>query len=160
MKLPMQVEWILTTFRVFEDQIYLAGGAVRDTLLNKDIKDYDIFLESHNHTRNVKELSIIADRCNLEIEVLDSYEGLERHIEEFVLVKLFNKDINIDVIVSNEPIEVHMARFSANISCVYLDEGGAVVKGERFLDYERTKIVRFLPDARIDYVNRIMEKFS
>ena len=46
MKLPEEVSRLLSIFRtVYGQEMYVVGGAVRDTVLNKQINDYDIFLQ-------------------------------------------------------------------------------------------------------------------
>ena len=137
MKLPQEVQTILGVFRCFGQEIYLVGGAVRDHVLGKEIRDYDLALRMTDD-KDIDELKILASRLGLQFGMLckPEYGGL--------CVKLWNNSIDIEVMgYSHESIHDRIAEFPVNVSKVYLDENGTVQKHADFVEFEETRVLHF-----------------
>lgn len=130
MKLPQEVQTILGVFRCFGQEIYLAGGAVRDHVLGKEIKDYDIFLQSEKG--DLDELYILADRMGMVIQpfwLSGPYSG----------ARLTKGDLTIEVIgYMGITWEERLSHFPVNVSKVYLNEKGIIVTSDAFNIYRDT----------------------
>ena len=135
MKLPQEVQIILGVFRCFGQEIYLAGGAVRDHVLGKEIRDYDIFLDSAKG--DLDELRILADRMGMVIQPF-SFNG------PYSGARLTKGNLTIEVIgYMGIAWEERLAHFPVNASKVYLNEEGIIVESEQFNIYRETQDLVF-----------------
>jgi hypothetical protein len=90
-KLNAIYDWAVEIFKDIASPV-IAGGAVRDSLMDKEPKDYDVFLMGHQYEDDIKDKVI---------EVLKPYEkiyGLEWHKSEPYLVttiKVLDSEVQI-----------------------------------------------------------------
>lgn len=127
MKLPTEVKVLLGVFRAFGQEMYVVGGAVRDHVLGKEIRDYDMYLQTAD--KDEEELRILADRMGMEFRLLSKpeYGGL--------CVNMRKGDIEIEVMGCNVSIEERINQFPVNVSMVYLKEDGTIFRHRKFQEY-------------------------
>ena len=164
MKLPEEVSRLLTIFHtLYGQEMYVVGGAVRDTVLNKQINDYDIFLQKDesNPDLDKQELRILAQRAGF---LFSSTGDSTYHGEYFV--NMTKGDLEIEVMISNKTIYEYIEDFPVNVSKVFLKEDGTIYKHEDFLEYEKTKELIFdfsnaggTEEKHLAYEEKIRAKF-
>lgn len=136
MKLPEEVSRLLAVFRVFGQEMYVVGGAVRDDQLGKPIRDYDLALREAD--KDIEELKLLADRFGMSLRILSNpqYGGL--------CVNMKKTGLEIEVMTfKDKTIEERIEEFPVNVSKVYLDADGVVVKHPDFIKYQKTKELVF-----------------
>lgn len=141
MKLPEEVSRLLSIFRtVYNQEMYVVGGAVRDTVLNKPINDYDIFLQRDgtDHEIDIEELRILSNRAGF----IFSSTGSSEYLGE-CFVKMSKEGLEIEVMISSKTIYEYIEDFPVNVSKVFLQEDGTIHKHNDFLKYEQTKELVF-----------------
>lgn len=134
--------------------VHVAGGAVRDSLLNKPIKDIDVFYEGElehykvnkffKHHMMEFEEAIVAYETNNEWQVKYGKLTLEDCAYPIQLIKVVN-------------FPTHMEKFAAGISKCWVDEAGLHLSTS-FLSNEYFKTVEFTDDS--SYTDRIRQKYS
>ena len=164
MKLPEEVSRLLTIFRTaYGQEMYVVGGAVRDTVLNKPINDYDIFLQRDSTDKEIdrEELRILSQRTGF----LFSSTGSREYLGE-CFVNMSKEGPEIEVMISNKTIFEYIEDFPVNVSKVFLKEDGTIHKHDDFIEYEKTKELVFdfsnaggTEEKHIAYEEKIRAKF-
>lgn len=158
MKLPFEVKAILNSYSVYQQPAYIAGGAVRDSIFDKPIKDWDIFIQSEDG-KDEAELRILADRIGMSFCVLGEADPAYNKLG-FDVYQLRKDDLIIECVVSKETIDEAIDRFSCNASQVYWDHNkGEEVYTDQFAEFLCTGTLVFKWITKNSYIERIAEKY-
>lgn len=155
------------------EDVFLAGGCIRDYYFNKPIKDYDIFVLNKNNYCEL-ELHSIYDKNNLTFHTSKFYrnyeDGVMRDDVHGVYQKInwdldFSITLDVDYIVMrSSSIEETIFNFDTSIcQCYGVLEGDELVyyASEDFLEYERNNVIYFYPDIETcdGHIARVKKKF-
>ena len=170
MILPPQVQMLLNVYRgAYKQNIFLAGGAVRDYVFYGSMdntRDYDLFLQTCNPMKELKELQILADRSNMSFTVLlefdDSNLKDDKLVDRYpwITARLSTTGLQIDVILSDMTIQEHLDRFSCNAAKVMLKEDGNFAFNAEFYTWMKTGELEFIKDVDPKYEAKIRERFE
>lgn len=131
----------------------IAGGAIRDMLLEKEIADVDLFL-----TENVTEKSL-----KLWFDKVEPCEnGMYEDNKFNVLFKCFISyiPVPIQIIQVKGPIAEHINDFPCSLSRVsYSTEQGLCGIGKEFLLEAQAKLLLFDRKVNSQYVEKMAKKF-
>jgi len=130
---------------IFKDygEVVIAGGSVRDALMEKDLKDVDIFVLSTNYKAQKKELErLLIDYPKAEIK-------LEWHKSEpFLVDTIMYNDLEVQLLSSPyKNAEELMDSFDWNICMFAIDSNGLKKKCE----IEEIGYGKFLKLHRVTY---------
>ncbi len=132
MKTVRDYETILSSIRRIAPEAHIAGGAVRDTLVGKAIRDVDVFM-GHGK-KDVLAAMLRADFKYVKVGEWEQYEKFSDPIIERV-AKFENADesIPIAIIALKEPLPVrdNLARFDFGI-CMARWQGGDPIETPQF----------------------------
>lgn len=130
----------------------IAGGAIRDMLLDKPVKDIDVFYKGKLPDSVVKQLFTIEAKYD------KSYD--ESHFKVFYS-KIFYKDVKLPIQLietKQTPQEVVLDDFGVNLSKVWLTRAGLIIPNEFMLDAS-LQILTFKPNCKQSYVERMIDKY-
>lgn len=140
----------------------IAGGAVRDSILKRDIKDVDIFLSSFQysaedlgqlvHDQLIK-LDYAVERFDQRAETQDRYDDGANYTLRFEL-----DGIQIEV-VPVEDIQDKFNGFPDSISRAYVNPTGTVVTSKEFNESVIHSYVLFRENLAEARVQRLEKKF-
>ena len=130
----------------------VAGGAIRDMLLDKPVKDIDIFYKGTLPDSVVKQLFTVETKYN------DNYEEDTFKVR---YTKVFYNDVTLPIQLietKEDPRSIIIDDFGVNLSKVWLTRAGLVIPNEFLLDAS-LKILTFKPNCKQSYVERIIDKY-
>ncbi len=146
-------------------ELVVAGGAIRDSLLGKPIKDIDVFylgdLNIDDESPEAKELGIKWDTDDDEV---DSFNYPGSNIEVTSVNLLFdNIPYPVQLIkvkgTSLADLGATVAGFPCGLSKAILWEDGSLSLGSDFLQSEYFKVVSYSPEAPAKYKDKMVAKF-
>jgi hypothetical protein len=143
---------ILGKLGQFVDPI-IAGGAIRDMLLEKPVKDIDIFYKGTLPDSVVKQLFTVQAKYD---------KAYEESTFKVFYAKVFYKDVNLPIQLietKQDPREIVLDDFGVNLSKVWFSQGGIVLTNEFLLD-ANVKVLTFKEGCSPNYVERIRNKYS
>lgn len=156
-----------------EYRVVIAGGAVRDTLFGKPVKDVDVFVVRSREEDDFSEAPQkyvarrIAKLLNATIETTSeqAYVGNDEEVYATYDLELSDKeypDLPRVNLIFVQDLERALNEFPDTISQVYLDEEGEPVYSDTFRDAlvgnENQVFTRLPPDNR--RVQRLQEKYG
>lgn len=147
--------------------VYLAGGAVRDTLLGRPVKDLDFFVEVDDDTRS----SLTVREClevTFDVAVRDMWAEMSedteetwtaelREVYELGLENYFKGAAGEDILVV-ENFLAHFAKFPDSLSKVYIGPTG-LVQSQAHLDTLADKVIWIRPGYP-DRERRLADKYG
>lgn len=146
--------------------MFVAGGAVRDTIFNKEIKDIDIFIPirfNFSSEANNQFIHFIKTCCTPVCDrEYDSDFVVYSLTDTFAKIKLVLDNIQIIVRYDHNNIEDVVKNFPVSISRVYFDHmNNKVVKSKAFIKSQETRTVYYKIATKQDmkYINRIRDKY-
>ncbi len=132
------------------DTTYCAvmGGAIRDMLLNKPIKDIDIFVSGTLNT------DWFADNCKLSGKDYGT-------LTNFMVFNWYtaNSDLPVQIIVCKEPLWEVEQKFPCTLSMVHVDYLGAVNMTREFRYAADNELLIFTENCPEEYKERIHAKY-
>lgn len=160
--------YIMSALKKFGAQdIVVAGGCIRDTLLGKPVKDIDVFFTG---TIELDDKSDLAKHYGIkwntskefvnnikyedsDLEVADTnllFEGIDYPVQ-LIAVKT-NKGNMVD-------IKATIDKFPCGLSKVALDSNGNLSMWSDFLQNDFFKIVSYSPETPIKYKTKLQQKY-
>jgi len=139
----------------------LAGGAARDTILGKPIKDYDIFMPIHRE--NLQQVfaqvgCIVGRELSGHLITHHSAEYQYERPEMLAVLKIANLDVILyDDCAGRSPEQV-VRTFDCGLSQAWFDKGGRVRTTNTF-DYCRDTRRNYFRELREERVKRLASKF-
>lgn len=130
----------------------VAGGAIRDMLLNKPVKDIDVFYKGNLPDSVVKQLFTIEAKYD---------KAYEESMFKVFYSKVFYKDVKLPIQLietKDDPRTIVIDDFGVNLSKVWLTRAGLVIPNEFLLDAS-LQILTFKPNCKQSYVERIIDKY-
>ena len=130
----------------------VAGGAIRDMLLDKPVKDIDIFYKGKLPDSVVKQLFTVEAKYD------KAYDNSEFQV---FYSKVFYNNVTLPIQLietKEDPRSIIMDDFGVNLSKVWLTRAGLVIPNEFLLDAS-LKILTFKPNCKQSYVERIIDKY-
>lgn len=130
----------------------VAGGAIRDMLLNKPVKDIDIFYKGKLPDSVVKQLFTVEAKYD------KAYDNSEFQV---FYSKVFYNNVTLPIQLietKEDPRSIIIDDFGVNLSKVWLTRAGLVIPNEFLLDAS-LKILTFKPNCKQSYVERIIDKY-
>jgi len=139
----------------------LAGGAARDTLLGKPIKDYDIFIPIHRGgvQRVLAHIGCIVGReLSGELITPQGTEYKYGRPEVLAVLKIANLDVVLyDELVGRSPDQI-VRTFDCGLSQAWFDKVGRVRTTDTF-DYCRDTRRNYFRELNSQRVSRLARKF-
>ena len=137
----------------------VAGGAIRDTLLGKPIKDIDIFVltSSWSSAQRLQFSSIInklAFNCVSDVDYEDANRIVYRNSDDF--------ELPIDIILDKKHTSFKslVAHFPASISrCMHTPKTNTVYTSKGFDATQKYNKILLSNECSKEYVNRIKHKY-
>lgn len=134
----------------FPGSIIVGGGAVRDTLLGREVRDIDVFMDEQ-----------LADTNALE-QVLPPTDGNEKYDAKTVWCdKAAGIDfvcVDLDQVSVTDMQEYVDNYFRCNLSKVYFD-GNQLVLTQDFIEAVASQTLRFTPHTSHSYIDKIHAKY-
>lgn len=130
----------------------VAGGAIRDMLLDKPVKDIDIFYKGNLPDSVVKQLFTIEAKYD---------KAYEESTFKVFYSKVFYNNVKLPIQLietKEDPRSIIIDDFGVNLSKVWLTRAGLVIPNEFLLDAS-LKILTFKPNCKQSYVERIIDKY-
>jgi len=130
----------------------VAGGAIRDMLLDKPVKDIDIFYKGKLPDSVVKQLFTVEAKYD------KAYDNSEFQV---FYSKVFYNNVTLPIQLietKEDPRSIIIDDFGVNLSKVWLTRAGLVIPNEFLLDAS-LKILTFKPNCKQSYVERIIDKY-
>jgi hypothetical protein len=134
----------------------VAGGAVRDMLLGKPIKDIDVFYTGDLDQKKVYQHFKKLGDLLTEEELDDLYGDSDWQVTQQAL-RYEDVEYPVQLIRVNGTLDDHIATFGVGISKVMVDANGLVIPNE-FLSGMAWKILSF-GECGDTYKNKMIEKF-
>lgn len=168
---PAVVSSLLITFEVYGQQGGVVGGAVRDHVLKRKIRDFDVYIQTKRDITelmsNASEVLLHAKRFGYTVQDCSAesdYEDSEI-CAVFKLINLVGQEV--DVIFGHKPVREFVDRFICDISKVWYDiHSDRVVKTNDFTYAVRYKTA-FIQNHRnshpavVDgYIMKLEDKFA
>lgn len=171
------IEQLISGERFFDSfsNAYLAGGAVRDSLLGKPISDYDLFI-NYNLFPAEKEMFLYAFHTSPEVRVMlagksliDGKDGIKivRTSKEyykdsdFQSYRSMDGKLNVMICRSGLDIQQKIRSFPVSLSQIGIrlsERGhGKLVVGEGFVWSMKKRLALY--HTKDEYVNKIMSKY-
>lgn len=156
MIIPKNVQNVWNTLKMEGLQPYLCGGAVRDTILNRTIKDWDFYI----HTTKEDFLAVV-EKHGFKVKLKSGVE-LEEYKSNDILEYVYedeNHNIQYMLISERCPDKV-IEDFGVSISKAYFD-GERVVLSTDFVTTLQTGVVKYRDTDRIrrKYLKKIKGYF-
>ena len=143
------------------ENMEIAGGAVRDMLLEKPIKDIDVFFEGKFDEELIKKHFIVLKKEPDEEEWYREFENKTTKEETWVVdyqrLSLEGCEYPIQLIRTKE-ICAQIKTFGCNLSKVAYGSGGLFLSNE-FLTDQYLKILTFTDTCTENYSKRMQNKF-
>lgn len=156
-------EILKIAIRVFGGKLMIAGGAVRDTLLNKPVKDIDIFIYDDDIDADelLKDLALFDKLCHSTTDY-DSTDkivyGDSDQMTRLVDVSATKWGIPIQLVFVKD-LNKHFDTFSVNLSKVKYSVEGLTMTREFINDFMLKQLTVNSP-VKPDYVDKISKKYS
>ena len=158
--------YIMSALKKFgAKDICVAGGAIRDTLLGKPVKDIDVFFTGELDLDDESELAKhYGLEWNTDDPIVDSTSYEDSPISVMKSTLSF-KDIEYPVQLiqihgtSLEDIVAQVDAFPCGLSKAILQEDGTLSLASDFLQNEYFKIVSYKPDSPMKYKNKLQQKY-
>jgi hypothetical protein len=135
LSIPQPVRRVLEELRRLDGRAHLAGGAVRDTLLGRPVKDWDIFVPTNIRTDKVHEIVGRTPESNVygpqyfgwSTDIIGTAEyRVPRYDPDTSDAYL---DLNVIHLTRKQTLEENLERFDWGLCRVGLNENGYVVEG-------------------------------
>lgn len=167
------------------EHVTVAGGAVRDSVLDKPIKDIDIFYQGELNEEAVKEFfgekkegpkmmsepkveyyledgitvhPLWQEYFDWEDKQDEAYENGEFSVSSYD-GDSFNLNGKVIQLIKVEDVDKHIAEFSCIISRMFYSEGMLVIPKEAIRDV-CLGVLSFTEDCAESYKDRISEKYN
>lgn len=154
--------------------VMLAGGAVRDMLLNREVQDLDIYINKPSHNVDFPYILFeerVSAALNQPVKLTVSF--LQNDPYSFNdpygigIHAIYNTNINgraVQLIVTEHlhSITDYMGTFNASISQAHMLLDGTVHTSRAFIETLVTKVIKIYPDKRPikqDYVKKLQGYF-
>lgn len=141
----------------------IAGGAIRDTLLKRPIKDIDLFVTSDVTEASLKQLVAMVNGRDLH-SVDESDKGLDYtgsfEIYSFKYDTTFKADVEVQVILVADVDEHIEDTFSIGLSKVSYSNAGLYMSRDFLKDAKDSTITVLTTSTKPEYVARITQKYS
>lgn len=143
-----QVYSILEPKLNFLGQIYICGGAVRDTLLGRKPKDFDLFILSPPSAL-ISFPNKFKDFCKLELSLITFDNDLDFHKSEpFLLTNIKLEDVDVQIMHRDlGSIDELINTFDFDLCYFAYGKEGYIKKG----DLENIKMGNYLKINKITY---------
>lgn len=168
-KYPSVINSILVTFSVFGQKGGIIGGAVRDFVLKKEIRDFDVYIESTTQDRiaDRNELRIQASRFGYALtDITADSEYTGGSIINVYCLSKEDSEETIDVIFGEASVEDHVGLFTLGLSKLWYDvQSGETLLYQDFIKAVNSKVCgifnrRGSHPAEIEiYTNKIRKKY-
>ena len=148
MPVPKEVKQLFTIFKKNGFKLFIVGGAVRDTLLGKQIKDYDLATDAPSETVELilKKAKIRTIGTGAQFGVINAYIGDEEYE-----IATFREDVGKgrrpDSVIFSD-IETDVKRRDLTINALFYDiETKEIVDLVGGIEDIKNKVVRTVGDA-------------
>lgn len=131
----------------------LTGGAVRDQILGKEVRDYDIYMEAtcSEEARAI----IVQTACNLNVPFVE----LGNAEYGSYAAKLLVPGSEVEIITSPLWIDEFIQCYPATISMCYAGENLNSVTSDDFEEAVLLKTITFYEGFPVEYMEKIKAKF-
>jgi hypothetical protein len=153
---------IVDTIACGATEVMIAGGAIRDMLLQKPIKDIDVFYKGTLNDETLKELFVIKDKLVSDEQKEDNDYYKEVNNWQIYADSIHHHAIDLPVqliVVNSEtPLPEHILTFGCNLSKVLYN--GHICMSEFFLDDLWLEQLTFTKDLRTgNYKDKMIKKY-
>lgn len=167
-KFPVVISSILTCFKVYGQEGGIIGGAVRDHVLDKKIKDYDVYIQTNTTdiTADVREIEIHTRKFGYTIRNITA----QSHYEDRDIVAVYKltaeNGTTVDIIFGRANIQEHVDNFTCDISKIWYNVlQGKIVYTTEFMDTVKSKVCMICdnrgshPAVIEEYVDKLKCKY-
>lgn len=162
MNVPREVKSILWAFKCFRQEGLIVGGAVRDTILGKPIKDWDLVIPVTGYNRiEINELAIHARNWGMSMQDITE-DNLYSDIDSGVysIMQLMKEGLTIEVIFYKGSALQYVEKFNCHLAMVAHDVvTQQTYISKKFLDAVEAKELRAALPEEHKYIQRMKLKF-
>ncbi len=142
--------------------VMIAGGAVRDMLLGKEIKDIDVFYTGELDDNKIKELFIIKDKLISDTQKEDNEYYKEENDWQIYADSIHHhavkQPVQLIVVKADYPLVEHIKTFGCNLSKVFYNEH--LCMSQWFLEDLWLEQLTFTKDLRTgNYKDKLIKKY-
>lgn len=138
------------------EDYYCAGGAVRDTLLQKPVKDIDIYIRLRNGLTAKWLRTYINDNTEYDAEIVNEYE----HLGKVLNVYGYLYDIQLIILEEWRTLPELLMEFPCSVSKVGLLPDGQLVVDPEFIEtVSISSVITFTANCPWMYRVKIINKF-
>lgn len=162
LNVPKEVTTILGAFKCFGQKGLLVGGAVRDTILGKPIKDWDLVIPVTGYDESdIKELAIHARVWGMSMQDITEdniYSDIDSGV--YNVVQLMKEGLTIEVIFYKGSALQYVEQFNCHLAMVAHDVlTQQTYISKKFLDAVEAKELRAALPEEHKYIQRMKLKF-
>lgn len=138
------------------EDYYCAGGAVRDTLLQKSVKDIDIYVKLRTGLTAVWLRNYIVNNTDYDAEIVNTYD----HLGKVLNVYGYQYDIQLIIIEEWRPAAQLLTEFPCSISKAALLPDGQLVLDPEFIEtVSISNMITYSDNCPWPYRLKIRNKF-
>lgn len=128
------------------DSITIVGGAARDLILGKSIRDVDLFLQRAPGADRDDVLNAIKAAVFLRGDMIDGKVS-DALVSDVYAKALLNYGYTVDFLEmpADQPIDVLLRDFPDDLSQVYITSDGVAVMSDAFIDASGTETITIRP---------------